>query len=168
LNKLLDRRLPADKSNSFFYALDDSLQLTKSLFPGILKHTADSNMVMGLSFLADHLLDSSLITIEQVKSYSSFWEATAKRILQEYRRGDGEYYLNFSQDLLNLLGKLNSTEANRLLQQFAALKNKYISYSAITNLLNNKQTIQSAPLLYLCSDDYYRQYVYDTLKGANN
>ena len=167
LNRLLNTRLPSDKSNTFFNVLDDSLQLTRTLYPDILKHSADSNMVLGLSFLTGHLLDSALITIDQVKNYSTFWEAAAKKTFQDFRRENADFYMPYSNDLLNFLGKLNSVEANRILQQFAGLKNKFMSFAAIKVLLNNKQPIQPVHLINLCSDDGYRQFVYDTLKGAN-
>ena len=167
LKKLLKVRLPETaEREDVFYSLGDSLALTKTLFPDILRYASDTNMVMGLAYLSNSLLDSALIDIGTVKSYHLFWEAAAAKKLKEYKLKDTEIYFSLVNDLLQLLGKLNTVEGNRLLQQYAGLKNQGAAYLAVKTLIHSKQPVQAAHLLALCAENNYRKYIYDELKEA--
>ena len=149
----------ADELN---YPLHDSLSLTRTLFPELLSLASDSIMGEVVADVALVLLDSALITREDILPARQIFLQQAITKLQAI----GEE--NENQPLLyrwiGILGHLNDTESNEVLKQVAALDDLEYKYDAILKLVKNNTVVDEKEILKLAEDRSYRKFIYSQLK----
>jgi uncharacterized protein YbaP (TraB family) len=146
------------------YYLRDSLLLTASLFPDILKLSGDSNFIKALPFMLNQLLDSNLVSINDVKIYANNFNEYAERELK--RINASETYDHFSYSLIDLLGKINQPRSNQLLQGFVKAGTLYIKEAAAIALIKNDQAVNPVELNKIAADKSYRSGFYAQLYKA--
>ena len=153
-----DIRVPVYFSNGFY----DSLALTKTLFPEILKYSGSEVLSDYLVGLSVSLYDSSLITKAVIKQYEKGFISSAKKLIavsKEDIEENGEYYY----DWIKMLGIINSIESNSLLKKFGQFNNRGIRLRTIIAQLTNNQPVDSKIIYTLATTDEYRHDLYDEL-----
>ncbi len=154
-----DIRVPVYFSNGFY----DSLALTKTLFPEILKYSGSEVLSDYLVGLSVSLYDSSLITKDVIKQYEKGFISSAKNLIagsKEDIEENGEYYY----DWIKMLGIINSIESNSLLKKFSQFNNRGIRLRTMIAQLTNNQPVDSKIIYTLATTDEYRHDLYDELK----
>lgn len=146
------------------YSLTDSLLLTRTLFPKILSLSSDSNYVKMLPYVVNRLVDSNLLSIDEVRPYAkNFYKFAESELIRLKDVSDYDFYA-FS--IVDLLGKLNDTESNRLLEAFLISSHLNLVESAAFALIKNNQSVSRSHLETIASDKYYRSSFYRQLKVA--
>lgn len=147
------------------YYLQDSLLLTASLFPSILKLTGDTNFVKTLPSVINQLLDSNLISIKDLEPYASnFYKYAERELLRINATDDYDY---FSYSLIELLGRINQAGSNQLLQSFLKAKQLNLKEAAAVGLLKNNQPVNPIELDKIAADKSYRSSFYGQLYKAD-
>jgi uncharacterized protein YbaP (TraB family) len=166
LQQLLLNHLPGKGSAaSLEYALSDSLQLTRTLYPDILKLSADSIFSKALVRITDQLLDSNLIQLADVLSYRDVFLQQARKDLR-YLKKDQDKWWDYS-SWISFLGKFNDKESNSLLQEFLKLPVSGIKMGAVKALAKNEQVIPASEMEKLAIDKDFRVNLYQELKALN-
>lgn len=148
------------------HSLYDSLELTATLYPEVLKLTGNESMWRLISGTTVSLLDSNLLDKKIVKEYGNYITGTAKMALDN-DKDDIEENSYFYTDLIRLLGIINTSEANSLLNRFSKFNNKEIRFSTLIAMLENDQPVDNKTLYTLAITDEYRHNLYDELKRIN-
>jgi uncharacterized protein YbaP (TraB family)/predicted Zn-ribbon and HTH transcriptional regulator/putative component of toxin-antitoxin plasmid stabilization module len=166
LKQLLLAKLPKKGSiGSLKYSLDDSLELTKTLYPEILQLHGDSIFVEALVFNTNRLLDSGLLTMADILPYKDAFLKQASLTLG-YIKGDPENWWRYS-EWIPFVGKLKTKEANLLLQRFLKLNSSPVKREAILALLKNNQPVNAVEIEKLAADKSFRAGFYDDMKKIN-
>ncbi|HUC81893.1 MAG TPA: hypothetical protein VMR70_13310, partial [Flavisolibacter sp.] len=163
LKTLLLSRLPAAGDPAMLHsALYDSLPLTAKLFPELLQHSADSLLGHTIAIHANNLLDSNLLTANDMKPYHDeiLKGATKAAALA---RTEKEELWNFS-DWAFFAGSTKSEKGNALLRQMLLLKDVYVKQAVILALLKNNQPVSAAEITKVAADKVQRIYFYSELK----
>ncbi|HVZ57154.1 MAG TPA: TraB/GumN family protein [Chitinophagaceae bacterium] len=145
--------------------LNDSLDLTASLFPGLLPLLKDSSMTGSLLHLLDPLVDSGRVSMDQLRTYRAellAYAACRYRALasdqDDLRMGDYE--------LMSLLGRFRDPACNARLQQFLQIPQGYLRLRCLRALLANRQPVSNQVLTELARDRNYRISLYQALEKA--
>jgi len=135
--------------------ISDSLQLTKILFPEVMRLSSDSLFADFTADLANQLLDSSYITVASLKPFEKNLLLNGEYIIEKLK-ADPESDVYSYDESLHLLGRLNSAEGNKLLQKIVLLKQKDLNRIIITDLLLNKQAVPKEIIEFQAADKAYR------------
>ncbi len=152
---------------SIGYQLDDSLALTKTLYPELLQLLKQPDYWQDITDYTAELLDSNMLTPDILKPYEKQLEYLADTLLHGTLIKEEDVWLWNYQNLLKLLGYNNTATANNLLQQYAAGKDLYLKQAAILSLLRNNQTVATAEIEKLAADKEMRISFYEELKEIN-
>jgi uncharacterized protein YbaP (TraB family) len=165
---LLNHTPKASTGEQLSYRLIDSLELTRTLFPEVLKLSNNTLFAERLIVIADDLLDSNLVSSNMLIPHLKNFVHTADTILAglKLKTADDGYYANNYTDLLHLLGHFNTAETNRVLQQYLALDDLTIREEAVLGLLKNNQSVNAKDILAIAADKSYRRSLYDKLNEA--
>lgn len=167
LKKLLLTSLPKKgKDYGLSYKLKDSLELTKILYPEILRLSGDSTFNEIFVDVTNVMFDSSMISINDVLPYKNNFLSQARRSLKMLKQNEENYWWSYW-GWINFIGKFNDKEANDLLQEFLKLKDISIRYSAAIALLKNGQMISTTEVEKFAADNDYRKDLYEELKKLN-
>jgi hypothetical protein len=112
--------------------------------------------------LANQLLDSNLVDQGSLQPYVRHLLSMANKTyetLQEDKSADIWYY----DESIHLLGRLNNTAGNEVLQKILMLNNKDLNHFIITDLLQNRQTVSSEIIEAQAADKEWRYILYETL-----
>lgn len=166
LKRLLLTSLPASGyANQLSGALFDSLSLTKTLFPEIMQHSADSTFGYIIATHANNLIDSNLLALTDILPYQSEVLKGAIQAGTKARR-DNENSWRFG-EWGTLVGRYDSEKGNALLRQMLTLKDPYVKQTIILALLKNNQSVNIAEIAKVAADKVQRIYFYDKLKELN-
>ncbi|MFT3846645.1 MAG: TraB/GumN family protein [Lacibacter sp.] len=143
--------------------MTDSLQLTKQLFPDLLKLSADTLYTGFTASLANTLLDSNYLKVNQIKQFEINFRKFAESFLLKVEK-DPEDFNYDAVEVLDLIAKFNSVEGNALLQRVIQLKQSYFNNIIVPELLMNKQTVPKEIILGLAADKETRFSFYYRLK----
>ncbi len=146
--------------------MEDSLQLTKSLFPEISSLYQDSIIGGNIIKLGAALLDSNYITSEFVLLNEEGIIANGLKQFKELKT-DKDAYPNNNEAILKMLGKFNTKKSNDLLLKYTALPQTWVVNNAIPLLLKNNQTVPIANIKKLAADKGWRTDFYNSLKKIN-
>lgn len=162
LQKLLLEQAPkAGDPDLVKYRLTDSLALTAGLFPGLLPMSRDTLFIRAMPYLLMRLADSNLLALSSLPAaYKKDYYAFARRELRRLKTADDDYE---SQPLIHLLGRLNSTESNTLLQEFLRTKSMDLREEAALALVKNNQPVAPAILEKIAADKSLRVHLYTEL-----
>jgi uncharacterized protein YbaP (TraB family) len=154
------------KTNSSIYPLInlfDSLKLTATLFPEILKY-ADSEMmgpyIQGLTIT---LLDSGMISKKMIIENGKRFINYAKKKLDKDKESVEQYAYDYY-DCIKILGIINSPESNALLARFAKFDNRGIRFKTLVAQMSNNQPVDSRTLYTMATTDEYRYDLYIEMK----
>ena len=167
LKTLLLEHTPGRKGiTGLSHHVTDSLDLTKMLFPEILK-LANNNLfaerIISISLTA---LDSGLISLEMLQPYKANFVHTADTILAHLKKNEdynGYAYL----DIVNLLAAFNDKHCDSILQKYLRLDNLTLKQAAVVRLMMNDRAVSPVEVEKLAADKYYRRDIYDELKKIN-
>lgn len=148
------------------YALKDSLELTKTLYPEILVLSKDSLFNEIFTDVTNMLVDSGMISIKDVIPYKNNFLSQARQNLKLMREDEEGHRWSYW-DWISLIGRFNDKESNDLLQQFLELKDIDARYSAAIALLKNNQVVSATHLEKFAADIDYRKDLYAELKKIN-
>jgi HEAT repeat protein len=166
LKQLLLNQLPGQGSSaSLEYSLSDSLQLTRSLYPDILKLSSDSIFSKVLVSITDQLLDSNLIQLADVLPYRAVFVQQARKDLLHLKKDQDQWWQYSS--WISFLGKFDNKESNNLLQEFLKLPVSGIKMEAVKALARNGQVIPANEIEKLAIDKNFRVNLYHELKVLN-
>jgi uncharacterized protein YbaP (TraB family) len=168
LKELLLKELPV-KGNVYnlVYPMEDTINLVKSFFPEAVKLYGDSILGGAMMKLALTLIDSNVIDKNIVLQNHQGVFSLAKKQYDELIKTKENAYPLFNTDLINFLGRLNTSDANLWLNKFSSLPNLWIKNNAIIALLKNNQPVSAIGLKKLASDKEWRTAFWESLKKIN-
>jgi uncharacterized protein YbaP (TraB family) len=163
LKKLLFSRLP-EKGNawSLVSSLSDAPELTKSLYPDILRLSNDSIFSYVLVAVTVDLVDSNLLQWNDVIPYEKNFLNEAQKILQGLKEDNEQWWIgNFR---IRFISRFNDQESNDLLREFVKLPGIETKQSALLALARNNQPLNPADVEKVATDKSTRGALYDELK----
>lgn len=164
LKHFLTTNLPKDgKPAGLSYMLSDSLALTKTIYPALLPLVTDTVFCDVLVAITNRLADSSLINKELWQPYKKSFLTNAHLRYEQLKTADADNAWRYY-EWIYLLGKLNDSESNGLLQQIVQLSDIGIKKLAVIELIKNKQPVDKAHLQTIAADKTYRIGLYEELK----
>jgi hypothetical protein len=146
------------EAGSLKYYLMDSLQLSATLYPEILRLSKDVNFANLLVGLNSALLDSSLLDIKEVKVYQEKYLAFAKTHLTTLKANPEEWWQY--KDWIPFMGKFNDKESNALLQSYLAVPSGNFKMHTTLALIKNGQPVSASEVQSIASDKSIRSYFY--------
>lgn len=164
LKELIVKHPPKiDKEVYFSNRLYDSIKLTRRLYPEILSMSADTCLSWLINGVTIFLLDSNLLTRNDLLTYKNIFVNYAKKELarpkEELEENAYDYY-----QIVRLLGALNLPEANVQLNRFGKLSDRGLRMQVIAALLRNNQPVDRKDIYTIATTDQYRSELYEELK----
>jgi uncharacterized protein YbaP (TraB family) len=169
LKDLLLNHLPQSTGNydGISYRLNDSLLLTRQLFPELLSLVRNKFMWKDVLTSATQLLDSSMIPVEMLKPYEKDLLYHIDTLLNSGIIHAEDFsswnYIN----LIHLAGKLNTPGLNASLQKISAGKDLQLKEEAVLRLYENNQPVDGKETEKLAANNEYRLSLYEGLKKMN-
>ncbi|MEI2738881.1 MAG: TraB/GumN family protein [Chitinophagaceae bacterium] len=155
------------KSAPYFgYMLYDSLKLTATLFPEVMKQVGSEAIWEQIAGVATSLLDSNLLSKTAIKEYGSYFIGTAKKELEKEKTEIEDNNYGYS-DLIRMLGVIGTPEAIALLKRFAKFDAREIKFRTLIALLESGQPADTKNIYTMATTDQYRHQLYDELKRLN-
>jgi hypothetical protein len=148
--------------------MHDSLELTKAIYPSLLRHLGDSLMSMPFSYLQLAMLDSNMMKPADVLPYRKQWISIALRRIEEMKKAGSEYAGSFDTDLCQLLLLYKDAEANSAVAGFLPLKPVTLKKFVYIGLLKNGVTVQPQYAEQIAADKYNRISFYEELLETGN
>jgi uncharacterized protein YbaP (TraB family) len=145
-------------------SFDDSLRLSAELYPeaiSLINENAWSDVFLSLTV---KMIDSGLIIKTDLAPYRTLIVTKAKNYLG-YSSEEKQNNIYTLRQIVKLLGCINDSETNRLINEFAKTSNKYLKLSCLTALIKNNQLVNTNDLLELAASDELRADVYGSLKA---
>ena len=174
-------------SGSFFSSLNDTLELTASIFPDILPLISINDYEQPMMYLMGTLIDSNRISAKDYETYQSKFLIEAKQLMKkqlineknrsiekaqeddddknDYRRDDdnGNHELSLYATLLMPFWDKNPA-VPQLFNQLLSSNDKKLKYNTMMLLLHHKRPVSDTMLRYFAGLDDYRYQLYTTLK----
>ncbi len=150
------------KQGYFHYSFYDSLKLTASLFPQILKLADSDALGEILCRLTRTLLTNNYISRKEIIPFESKFISLAKREIEKNKKdieNNGSSYY----DLIDILGILNTQSSDLILKQFSNFSDLRIRFKTLVQMLRNKQQVDPRTIYTFASTDEYRSDLYDEL-----
>jgi hypothetical protein len=167
LQDLLLHKTPVKGSvYEIMYHFSDSAELIHNFFPQASKLYGDTIVGAGIIRVANKLLDSNKVSIEDIQQNEKGVYSLATWQLKQLRTDD-EVYPDYNEDVINMLGRFNTKEGNTLLNQFARQSNMEIKNDAVIALLKNNQPVAPADVKKFAADKEWRVSFYRNLKKIN-
>ncbi|MEO8405147.1 MAG: hypothetical protein ABI480_11140, partial [Chitinophagaceae bacterium] len=144
-------------------AMQDSLELTKTFFPEILRLINDTLYADRVIDFASKLLDSNMISIDMLRRHEKnllYIGDTAFASIRQ--RGKDDWGFSYS-NLINLIHYFKDTQSNKLLQDALLLNDMVLKQDAAVALLKNEQPVAPKELERIAAKNYMRRDFYDHL-----
>ncbi len=146
--------------------LSDSLELLKDFFPAVTALYNDTICGPAMIEIGNMLLDSNLAgKTEVLQNENKIYEIAQWQY--DMLRKDKDGYAAYNQELLSILGKLNTAKGNAWLAKFVALPAMWVKQNAIIELLRNKQPVANWEIRKFASNKEWRTGFYTSLKEIN-
>lgn len=165
LKDLLINQTPAKTGDRILSSsMSDSLELALTLYPEVLKLSANNDFSKEIIRMTNTMLDTNLITLASIQPYTAgLYKSTGEVLSQLKAKDSASIYGYQERPRIDLLRRLKTKEAFDLLQQYTQLPEPGIRlYSAMT-LLHNNQEVSPAVFQQLAASVYYRRDLYDSL-----
>lgn len=166
LKDLFVKKTPTNLGNrsSIGYGITDSLDLAKILYPDILVLLKNGDFWEDVANYTSTLLDSNTIEPSIIKPYEKDILFIADTLLAGQTLKGEDIWTWPYESLLHLLGELNTTESNKMLQRYAAHPDIFLKKTAVTCLLKNDQQVNAREIEKVAADKEYRLDLYEGLK----
>ncbi len=142
--------------------LSDSLSLTTKIYPALLKLSGDTLWAPLVANITLNLLDTGFVDIKTAAVAESDFIKSARLLLPALKINEGSNY-NITY-LTNLLGKFKTPASLAVLQDYLAVKDKYLKKNVVKLLLQNNKPVAAPIILGLAKDIEIRRDFYDDLK----
>lgn len=162
-NLLLQHKPVKGNATSLSYLLDDSLQLAQTLYPQLLQLASDTLFAGVLVDVTNSLLDSNMLSLQEVLPYKEVLINRAKVLLTRLNKNPEAQLWSYTR-WISLLRTLNGTESNAALQLATKSSHLYIQKLALMALVSNNQKIDAVIMQKIVADKVYRADVYEELK----
>lgn len=167
LGRLYSMQPPQTNDNSYLAGfLTDSLELTQKLFPQLLPLLGDTFNAPVIIRLMDHLNDSSMMQTEVLKQNEDAVREAARQVLAKYLRGTN-YPNPHIFYLLSALNKINTEEADNLLNDFLQVEQPRVKIEIIKYLLTKKKKVSPDVLTSLAGEKSNRFVLFEALNQVN-
>lgn len=143
----------------------DSLRLTATLFPGILKHVDLDGFNQQILYITTSLVDSGLISKDLIRQEGKRLTDHVKKMLDKHKEDEEFIYRYYP--FIPVLGMINTPESNNLLARFAKFSDRYIQFTTLTTQLKNNLPADKRAIFTMATTDEYRQGLYLELKKLN-
>jgi hypothetical protein len=165
-------KLPGgSESYMLFNKLSDSLLLTKTLYPDLLKYVTDTSSGMAILSLTKTLIDSNFLDTSVLKPVQGDMLRLANKKLPQLLKmgaGDPDYDYDYElPELITLLGYLKQKSADDIVAEFLKTKMVAIKHIAAVTLIRNGRPVSSAEIKKIAADNEYRADFYEELKKLN-
>lgn len=163
LKQLLLANLPeSGTSRGLAYALWDSLKLTRTLYPEILRLSKDSSFRELLVMVTNAMIDSNLLDIKEVLPYKPIYMGQAVQALRSMSDSNAAWWQ--LTDIIYLTGRFNDPAANELLRKFLRVNYTGVKEAAVISLARNNQHIDPKEIEKLAGEKEERLGLYKALK----
>jgi hypothetical protein len=149
---------------SLINLFSDSLSLTAGIFPDLLPLMKDTVMASFTINITNKLIDSGLIDKTLLQPYQENILQLSEKNYKALQR-DPDNYDALNSELVDLLGKINTSAGNAMLGKWSSVNDLYLKMNAVLWLLRNKQTINVSAIQSLAKDKLTRTELYDSLKA---
>jgi hypothetical protein len=166
LSNLINDNPPAGNgAYHLFGFLTDSLELTKSLYPGLLKFASDSSIGLSILSVAKTLIDSSYLSINDIIAIQPEIIKTTQKYLKSLTKmAEDDYDYDYEiLDLIALLEQLKNKQANEAIAGFSKVKLLPVKYKAVISLFKNNWPVNIIDLKKLAAHNEYRASLYEEL-----
>lgn len=186
-----DQDIDYNGSGSFFSSLNDSLELTKTIFKDLLPLINIHDYEQPMMDLMGTLVDSSMIEAKDYENYQSKFLIEARQLMkkqiineknksiekaqededdkndyQQDNDDDGNNQLSLYATLLMPFWDKNPS-VPLLFNQMLASNDKRLKYTTMLMLLHHKKSVPDSIIRYFASMDDYRYQLYSSLKEYN-
>jgi uncharacterized protein YbaP (TraB family) len=151
---------------TFSYGLQDSLLLTKTLFPEIGSLYSDSILGSALVKAALELIDSNMVAINEIIQYQDLIYSLSQKQLAAIKNNP-EKYPDYNYAVIDILEKLNTPQAIALLKSFMEASNLQVKFDAATSLAKLDHEVPAGVLLSIAASNEFRTQLYSSLKTIN-
>jgi uncharacterized protein YbaP (TraB family) len=163
LKQLIKLPLPVRSYFDPISGLDDSLALSAHLFPDAFEAMTNRALIAQISSLAITLLDSGYIDLSMVKKVKPLLIRLGEQPLSLKNAELEDRSYDYT-DIIQLLKRLNDTEANAVLRKLGKSTSITLNMDAWISLLENKQPVTSNDLLMVAKSFEYRTMLYSKLE----
>jgi uncharacterized protein YbaP (TraB family) len=139
------------------FALSDSLELSRTLFPEVGRLFADSNATSFLLPVMTSLIDSGMLRVADMEPYAPLLLAEGRRRLAGKDNGLDFY------SFIKWFGQWNRPEGNALLHEVLRGAPEWQQVDAVGALLRNRQPVSAGELLPIAADQQLRVPLYEAL-----
>lgn len=147
--------------------LQDSLALLTSIYPRLLKLAGDSAQGRAIAALGLELLDSNFISLSKLSEYQNDLIHNGLWIFQHAKPGV-EPSLGWNDyKLVELLGRFNTEQSNKMLKDLLAIKDDEFIKDIIIELARNNQVIPATSMNKVAGNLKWRAELYKQLKKMN-
>lgn len=143
---------------AYEYNMLDTLALTATLFPELLRLAGDTNYCNFTATLANTLLDSNFIQLQTVKAYERDLLGLAEIINTKFKEPDADTW--FYDAPLHLLARINTKQGNEQLLKIVALNKGEINMSLIPEMLKNKVPVPAEVIERTATEKKHRYGLY--------
>lgn len=166
ISRLMTTTAPAGEDPYlFYYKLDDSIKLNRFLFPALLQLVPDSVNGIYIMSLVKELIDSNLLSINDILPVQEGMLRRVKTALQKTLKLSAEDY-DYDYELpdaLQLLGYFKNKTANELIAGYLKVKIPEIRMAALLTLIRNGWPVSTADISKSAANDQYRLELYEEL-----
>lgn len=156
--------IAGDYNREYELQFKDTLSLTAQVFDSLLLLSSNQQLSPMIASLAVTMLDSNLISIGKLTPWKATFIKTAT--LELIESNTEEYAEDNSKacNLVKLLGMFKDPAADKVLSDYATIKNKSVRTAIVTTLLKNGRQVPPAAILSLAKDSTTRLYLYNNLE----
>ncbi len=148
------------------YVLNDSLALTKTLYPEVAALYADTILGSGLLSLAVDMVDSNMLNKDVLTNNAAGIISLAKKQLDKFEKNE-EDYPDYGVQTIKALATINNESAVALLNRFVKADEIYLKKAAVMGLLQNGHPVAATEIKKITNDLIYRVDTYTELKKLN-
>jgi hypothetical protein len=165
LGRLMKENPPAPVKDYYLYPdWDDSLELARILYPGLLDEIDNPVLNSSILRLTSQLLDEEYIVPSDISMYNPQLLELAKKMATEAKSEDEEAPGIYEiRPLLDIIQVMNDKDLHEQLKEFMWAKHPSVKMIAALRVLDRKWTVPTEIWDSLAADIYYRRDIWDSL-----
>jgi len=158
---IADDSYPVEVNMYYSISLYDSLELTATLFPEILKLASSEYLSGQIYGVTATLLDSNLLRKDVLMNYEKHFIAVADKLVKEKNIDDDVYGYY---DLAKILGEMNTPVSNKMLVKLSKYSDREMRFQTLIAMLKNNLPVDSKTIYTLATTDEYRYKLFEELR----